>query len=127
MTDGSLPQFDAPQLADAVEKLSPAALDALPYGAIRLDTDGKVMSFNAAERRLSGYAKEVAGRTFFTDIAPCMNSPNFRGRIDRAMASGRLDIQFGHIGDFDDLEKELAVRVQSATGGGCWIFLKRED
>jgi photoactive yellow protein len=123
--DDALPDFDEPQLAEALERLAPADLDALPYGAIRLDPQGCVVSYNATERRLSGYAKDVFGRSFFTEIAPCMDNPGFRGRIERAQAAGRLDVAFGHIGDFDDTLKELHVRVQSATGGGCWIFLKR--
>jgi hypothetical protein len=55
-----------------------------------------------------------------------MNNAAFRGRIERALAAGHLDITFSHTGDFDDKAKELTVRVQSATGGGCWIFMKRE-
>lgn len=120
------PDFDEPRLAQAVEQLPPEQVDALPFGAIRLDAEGRVVSYSAAERQLSGYAKEVSGRSFFTDIAPCMNNSSFRGRIEKAEAAGRLDIAFGYVGDFDDTTKELHVRAQSATGGGCWIFMKRE-
>nr|WP_294509912.1 PAS domain-containing protein [uncultured Rhodopila sp.] len=121
------PDFDEPRLAESVEKLSPAAVNALSYGAVRLDAEGRVTFFSDAERRLSGYNKPPIGLSFFIDIAPCMNNPNFRGRIDRALAAGTLDIAFSHVGDFDDSAKELDVRVQSATGGGCWIFIRRED
>ncbi len=126
-SEGTNPDFDDPRLAAAVESLSAEQIDALPFGAIRLDNAGKVISFNQAERRLSGYTKEVSGRSFFVDIAPCMNNPSFKGRIEQAAAAGRLDIEFGHIGDFNDADRELRVRVQSATGGGYWLFLKRED
>ena len=121
------PDFNEPHLAAMVESLPPEQVDALPFGAIRLDAEGRVLRFNTAERRLSGYSKEVSGRSFFVDIAPCMNNSSFRGRIEKAEAAGRLDIAFGHIGDFDDSTKELHVRVQSASAGGCWIFIKRED
>jgi photoactive yellow protein len=120
------PSFDEPHLADAVEKLTPDQINTLPYGVIRLDHAGKVTLFNDAERGLSGYSQQASGQTFFTDIAPCMNNPNFRGRIDRARASGRLDITFVHLGDFNDMTREITVRVQSARGSGCWLFLKRE-
>ena len=121
-----VPDFDEPQLAKAVERLSPQEVHALPFGAIRLDAEGTVTFYSDAERRLSGYRKEVVGRTFFTDIAPCMNNPGFRGRIDRALAEGKLDIKFGYTGDMPTGTMDLDVRVQSATGGGCWIFLRRE-
>jgi photoactive yellow protein len=124
--DAPLPDFDEPLLARAVERLSPQDVHSLPYGAIRLDPEGTVTFYSDSERRLSGYRKEVVGRTFFTEIAPCMNNAGFKGRIDRALAAGKLDIKFGYTGDMPSETMELDVRVQSATGGGCWIFLKRE-
>jgi len=54
-----------------------------------------------------------------------MNNAKFRGRIDRALAAGTLDITFSFIGDFNDPNRELDVRVQSATNGGYWIFMRR--
>ncbi len=119
--------FDEPRLAAAVESLAAHEVDQLSFGAIHLDPDGRVVSFNAAERRLSGYTKPAIGLEFFVDIAPCMNNPDFRGRIERALAAGKLDIAFSHIGDFDDRTRALDVRIQSAAGGGCWIFLRRES
>lgn len=121
-----LPDFDEPRLAEAVERLPPDALDALPFGAIRLDAEGVVRLFSQTERHLSGYREEALGRPFFPEIAPCMDIASFRGRIECALAAGRLDLAFDHIGDFDDRTKELRVRVQSASGGGCWIFMQRE-
>ena len=32
---------------------------------------------------------------------------------------------FSFIGDFNDPNRELDVRVQSATNGGYWIFMRR--
>lgn len=125
-TNASVPDFEEPRLADAVERLPPEVVDALSFGVVRLDPDGRVSFFSKAERKLSGYRKPALGREFFTEIAPCMNNAGFRTRMDRAMAAGRLDIAFGHVGDFNDADKELHVRVQSATGGGCWIFIKRD-
>jgi photoactive yellow protein len=119
--------FNSPELARAVEALTLEAVNALPFGAVHLDSDGKVLVFSNAEADLSGYGTRPAlGRQFFTEIAPCMNNPSFRGRIDRALAAGKLDIEFSYVGDFNDEEKDLRVRIQSATGGGCWIFIQRE-
>jgi photoactive yellow protein len=125
--ESDLPAFDTPHLAAAVEQLSHDQIDSLPFGAIRLDKNGFVTFFSLAERRLSGYQKEAMKHPFFTEIAPCMNNPAFKGRIDRALAAGTLNIAFDHIGDFDDAAKALRVRVQSAVEGGCWIFMRRED
>jgi photoactive yellow protein len=127
MNAGALPTFDEPQLARAVEQLPPKAIDALPFGSIRLAADGTVQFYSKAEARLSGYGTRPAlGRHFFTEMAPCMDHPQFRGRVERAMAVGTLDIAFGWYGDFEDPDRPLRVRVQSAAGGGVWIFIQRE-
>ena len=42
------------------------------------------------------------------------------------MVRGTLDLEFTHIGDFEDRERELAVRVQSASHGGYWVFMRRD-
>ena len=61
------------------------------------------------------------------------NSRNFRdesgtiqGRIDKARAAGALSISFTFVGDFEDSNRELSIRVQSAKDGGTWIAIKRE-
>lgn len=123
----TLPGFDEPDLAAAVERLPPEAVDALPFGAIRLDAEGVVRFYSAAEARLSGSgARPRLGRAFFGEVAPCMDKAEFRGRIERAHREGRLDLEFGWVGDFDDRARELRVRVQSAGDGGVWLFLQRE-
>ena len=128
MSDQDLPTFDTPQLAAAVERLPPETVDALPFGAVRLDGAGRVRFYSRAEAALSGYgARAALGRSFFTEIAPCMDSEAFRGRIEQARGAGRLDLEFGWVGDFADRQRELRVRVQQASDGGCWLFLRRED
>jgi photoactive yellow protein len=123
----SLPEFDEPELARAVERLSPREIDALDFGCIRIDAGGTVVSYSRRESELSGRGdRPVVGLQFFTAIAPCMNSPAFKGRIDAALASGTLDAEFMHVGDFSDRDRMLCVRAQSATGGGYWLFLKRD-
>jgi photoactive yellow protein len=118
--------FDAPDLARRIESLSREEIDALPFGVIGIAADGTVRLYNATEARQSGFGGRPAlGQTFFTDIAPCMNTPVFRGRIEQAMAAGTLEMTMTHIGDFADRRRELLVRVQSAHDGGLWMFILR--
>jgi photoactive yellow protein len=122
----ALPDFDTPRLAEAVQDLTPAQIDELPYGVIRLDADETVVLYNKTEALLSGYdARPACGHHFFADIAPCMNNGYFKGRIDKARRAGTLDIAFTFIGDFRDIEREFDVRVQSSRDGGYWIFNRR--
>lgn len=97
----NIPEFHGLNLASIVERLPPAAVHALPFGAVQLDQEGRVTFYSKAEHRLSGYHKDVIARSFFTKIAPCMNNPDFRGRIDKAMKAGELSIIFSYVGDFE--------------------------
>ena len=124
----SLPDFDTPDLARAVERMPPGAVDLLPFGAIHLDADGIVISYSRREAELSGFdPARAVGLAFFKDMAPCMDHPALRGRIEAAMKAGTLDAEFTHVGDFSDRDRELCIRAQSAAEGGVWLFLKRFD
>ncbi|KQN31975.1 hypothetical protein ASF00_04245 [Sphingomonas sp. Leaf34] len=121
-------RFDQPDLARAVERLEVKEIDVLPFGAIRLDPKGAVVLFSEAEARLSGFgARPRIGLNFFTQIAPCMNTESFRSAAERAVSAGTFNAEFTHIGDFDDRDRELTVKIQSASDGGMWIFLRRES
>jgi len=66
----------------AVAKLSPAELDALPYGLICLDAEGRVVHYNDTESRMARLPKgKVIGRNFFTDVAPCTRVREFEGQF----------------------------------------------
>ena len=119
--------FNAADLAHQLEQLSDAERDAAPFGIIKLDSAGRVTHFNATEARLSGYGSRPAlGLDFFTSVAPCMGTAEFKGKIEQALRLGAVDIEIGHIGDFSDPERELQVRAQSAGDGGLWICILRE-
>ncbi len=122
----TLPEFDAPDLVASIENLRIEAIHRLPFGAIRLNKDGVVIFYSAREAQLSGRRSlPTVGLNFFGDVAPCMNNAGFRGRIDAAIALGTLDIEFTHIGDFEDRNRELRVRALSSSDGGVWLFHQR--
>jgi photoactive yellow protein len=122
----ALPDFTIPKLAEAVEALTADEIDQLPFGVIGLDQQGVVRVYNKTEAQLSGYKSRPAqGLRFFVDVAPCMDNGYFKGRIDQAIKSGKLDIAFTFAGDFGDRDRELTVRVQAAKDGGIWIFHQR--
>lgn len=69
--------------------------------------------------------RRAIGRNFFTQMAPCLSTPDRQRLIEEARRSGTLDIAFEQVGDFDDADRELQVRVISASDGGLWVFLQR--
>jgi photoactive yellow protein len=123
----SLPSFDTPGLAAAVEQLTQEQLDLLPFGVTGLDAQDIVIVRNRYENEISGFGDRLAlGRLYFADVAPCLNNSYFKGRIDKARREGTLDISFKFVGDFASAERELMVRVQSGRDQGCWIFIRRD-
>jgi photoactive yellow protein len=117
--------FDAPDLAAQIEELSQYDLDHLPFGVILIDRDGKVLFYSETEARETGIGTPPLGRNLFS-ISQCMDSDDFRGRIQRALEEGKVDLEFGWSGDFGKPTRDLRIRVQSARQGGVWIFIERD-
>ncbi|MGD9769820.1 MAG: hypothetical protein AB7U62_19465 [Pseudolabrys sp.] len=117
--------FDAPDLAARLERLSEADIDALPFGVIHLDRGFKVVLYSKTEARLSGFGRQPVGEHFF-DLARKLGSENFRGRIEQAMADGVVDLDIGWVGDYDNARRDLRIRVQSASDGGVWLCVDRD-
>ncbi len=128
MGEGQL-DIDDPDLVAAIEALTAKEIDLLPFGSIRLDAHGIVTLYSARERDQSGYRGAAIGQHFFAEMAPCMNTPAFRGRLDAARKARRLDIRFDHVSDLPSGERDvpLMVRLVSASDGGVWILLQRDD
>jgi photoactive yellow protein len=121
-----LERIDDDTLPARIERLSPQQLDALPFGVVRLDAEGLVTFYSRTEGEQSGFRdRRAIGRQFFTQIAPCLSTPERLRRIEEARRAGTLDVTFEQIGDFDDADRELHVRVFSAAGGGVWVCLPR--
>jgi len=121
------PSFEAPDLARRVEAMNEQQRDALPFGVIRLDAGGVVRIYSRTEAALSGRKRRpTIGLDFFAEVAPCMASPEMRGRVEAAKTRGSVDVEIGWIGDFADAEGEIRIRVMSAADGGLWLFMHRD-
>ncbi|MHC4940115.1 MAG: PAS domain-containing protein [Planctomycetota bacterium] len=136
MPDATHDDFEAPFLdpttpvavrrIERMTSMSRDELDRLPIGAIRLDKDGTILEYNAAEARLAGREPaEVIGRNFFTEVAPCTNVQEFAGRFRADVGSDRPAVAFPYVFRFP--EKDVTVLVlmhfdkQSESG---WIFVR---
>nr|WP_321983405.1 hypothetical protein [uncultured Lichenicoccus sp.] len=116
-------RFDMPDLVAVVEAMTQAEIDTLPFGAVRLDANGMVTSYSEVERQESRSGDRArVGRNFFTEVAPCLDTPAFRGRIEQARRRGGVDIEYNYVYDFPEGEREVTVRVLSASNGEFWMF-----
>jgi photoactive yellow protein len=87
--------FDDANLLKQLETLTPARLDELAFGVIRMNGEGIVMHYNAAEAAFAGLKPErVAGLNFFSDVAPCTNNYMVAGRYEEAELDETIDYVF---------------------------------
>jgi photoactive yellow protein len=117
--------FEAPDLAVRIERLSQHDLDQLPFGVILLDVQGIVQFYSTTEARQSGYGKLPLGENFF-EVSRCAGKGDFRERITKAQEAGPVDLEFAFPGDYGDPTRQLRIRVQSARSRGVWLFIQRD-
>jgi methyl-accepting chemotaxis protein len=105
--------------------MTAAEIDALPYGAIKVDRAGTILSYNEAESRLMGLrAPDVIGRNFFNDIAPCTDTPEFYGRFARGVETGKLNETFEYL--FSGRRRmSVWIHMFKSGPGEFWILVKR--
>jgi len=113
---------------ERIEGLGESERDRLPFGAIRLDRDGKILSYNRTEAELSGRRKEtVLGKSFFTEVAPCTNVQEFAGRFREGVERGSLHMVFPYVFDYQMDPRNVWVTLfYSNETGTAWVFV-RED
>jgi photoactive yellow protein len=118
--------FDDPSLAAKADEMSQEALDALPFGVLKLDADGRIVGYNKTEADIAADTFVLRiDDNFFTDIAPCMDNAYFRGRFDEGIRQGRLKADFEFESD-EPHAREIRVRMESSNRPNqYWIFIKR--
>jgi len=113
---------------ERIQGLAGDELDRLPFGAIRLDHDGTILSYNRTEAELSGRRKEsVLGRNFFTEVAPCTNVQEFAGKFREGIQRGSLHTVFPFIFDFDGGPMNVWVTLfYSRETDTAWAFVRAD-
>jgi photoactive yellow protein len=82
--------FGKSDIDNVLSKMSATDIDKLAFGAVELDRTGKIIRYNAAEGEITGRdPRAVIGRNFFTDVAPCTNTPRLQGCVRQGVAAGK--------------------------------------
>lgn len=117
------------QELESIDRMNEGELDGLPFGAIRLDKDGKVLSYNATEARLTGRdPRRVIGRNFFTDVAPCTNVQAFAGRFREGVARKEMHVIFPYRFDFQMAPRDVTVTLfYSKQTDSAWVFVREAN
>ena len=120
-------EFGSSDIENDMARLSSAEIDRLAFGTIQLDAVGTILQFNAMEGKITGRDPAgMLGRNFFTDVAPCTNTPTFRGAFDEGVRTGKLNIMFEYVFDYVMTPTRVKVHMKKAlTGDTFWVFIKR--
>ncbi len=114
------------ELDVAVTDLDPAELDAQPFGIIRLDRGGRILSYNTYEEELAERRrKDVVGRNFFFEVAPCTRVRAFYGRFKDGVARRRLRARFGFVFELDDGPRNVEVSlIYREADDTVWVVVR---
>ena len=108
-----------------IHSINEQELDALPYGVIQLDAQGTVLRYNASEEQLSGLNKsKVIGKNFFTEIAPCTDLQEFRGRFSQGVASAELHCTFRFHFAFKHNPCDVTVTLYLNRDQTIWVLVQ---
>ncbi|MEQ1692444.1 MAG: PAS domain-containing protein [Gemmatimonas sp.] len=116
-------------LAPFLDRMSDEELDAIPYGVVQLDSQGRVLSFNLAEAYELGWPDErPIGRDFFHDVAPSAFGAEVFERHVAAFASHHLDDVFRFTFTHAMMPRTVMMRMYYSTRTGTvWIFTANPD
>ncbi|MEM9037556.1 MAG: PAS domain-containing protein [Actinomycetota bacterium] len=118
------PSFVASDLLHRLDEMTAPELDALPFGAIRLDDVGVVVSYNRRESEIAGLdPADVIGKHFFKQIAPCTNNEMFRGPFDRGIHERRMDLLFDFTFTYRLDPTEVRIHLHR-SGNSNWILVQ---
>jgi photoactive yellow protein len=116
------------QVSTGIPGLSKEELDKLPFGVIELNRDGVIISFNQAEEGLSRRSKvDAIGRNFFTEVAPCADVQDFRGRFDEFLTKDSLSENFDYVYYFGSRAVAVMITFLRVNQQIALVLSKRVD
>jgi photoactive yellow protein len=122
-------QIQGHDAAQVLDMLSESQLDQVPFGAIKLDKDAKILRYNRVEGEITGRdPRAVMGRNFFLDLAACGVGPLFWGRFKQGIMKPAYDEIFPYVFYHEMPETAMLVRMtQSRVIGerSMWVMVRR--
>lgn len=94
-TSAPAPQhaFVPQELLSNLPNMKQSQLDMLDFGAIRVNDEGVILSYNRWQSEFAQVDQDEAlGKNFFRELAPCTNNRLVFGRFKQGVADGSLDV-----------------------------------
>lgn len=120
--------FGQNDIENELAKLTDKEIDELAFGAIEVDSSGKILRFNATEGKITGRKpEEVIGKNFFDDVAPCAKTPEFYGKFLEGVKNKNLNVMFEYLFDYKMAPTKVKVHMKKSitSNDSYWIFVKR--
>ena len=119
--------FGKDDIENVLSKMTSREVDQLAFGAVQLDGRGTILQYNAAEASITGRnQKDVIGKNFFRDVAPCTGTLAFKGVFDKGVREGNLNTMFEYTFDYNMSPTKVKIHMKKAIAGDSyWIFVKR--
>jgi len=90
--------FSSANLLDWLEIQADAIFDELPFGIVKMDSNGVVVYYNKKESSITGVDPSMAmGKNFFVQIAPCTNNFMVAEKYKLAELDEELDYLFTYV------------------------------
>jgi methyl-accepting chemotaxis protein len=121
-------RFDRSDLEKVMREMNDEEIDQLSFGAVKLDANGRILRYNAAEGSITGRnPRSVIGENFFETVAPCTNYDDFRGRFNTGVKSGNLDDTFEYYFTYQMKPTKIQVIMMNdpQDSHAYWVFVKR--
>jgi photoactive yellow protein len=114
------------KLTSEIDGLTDDEIDGLPFGAIQLDTDGKILKYNMYEAGMAGLDRgSVIGKNFFSEVAPCTAVQEFYGRFQRGVRMRVLHEKFRYHFAFRHKPIDVTITLfYSGITNSVWVFAK---
>lgn len=107
-------------------RMSREELDALPFGAIRLDAERRIDCFNSFEGTASTFFPPSVIGARFSDIAPCSMVKEFAQAIEQGYATGAVDTVLRFVFPHHGARAIVSVRVYTERATDrLWIFVSK--
>ncbi|QIK39200.1 EAL domain-containing protein [Caldichromatium japonicum] len=121
-----LKEFIDIHIPQDLDKLSEEELERLPYGAIRVDREGRILFYSRYQLEFANrQVEQVLGRNFFSEVAPCTVVPEFYGRFKRGVLTGHLQTTFDFVFDFDMQPVQVRIHMRdSERPDEYWILIQ---
>lgn len=116
-------------LTARLPSMSRAEIDELDVGVVKVDDDGRILVYNRAESLFSGLTpREVEGRNFFTEVAPCMNNRIVYQRFREGVLRNQLDVSVEYTFSVVMPPTNVLIHMYRDPGSSSnWVIITAED